>query len=80
MTLVISLYICIRGCRTRRILQRWRRSFCYGGRPHWGKLHTLDSERLKDRYLMWDAFRSVRAELDPDRILLSPYIQKLFDA
>ncbi|RJE86186.1 FAD-binding protein [Paenibacillus sp. 1011MAR3C5] len=52
----------------------------YGGRPHWGKLHTLNSGRLKERYPMWEAFHRVRTNLDPDRILLNPYIEKLFDA
>ncbi|REK71850.1 D-arabinono-1,4-lactone oxidase [Paenibacillus paeoniae] len=51
----------------------------YGGRPHWGKLHTLGSDRLKERYPMWESFRRVRAELDRDGILLNPYVEKLLD-
>jgi FAD/FMN-containing dehydrogenase len=36
------------------------------GRPHWGKLHSLDAGRLRPLYPRYDEFRSVRAELDPE--------------
>jgi len=36
-----------------------------GGRPHWGKMHSLDAERLAPRYPHFDDFRRVRAEVDP---------------
>ena len=36
------------------------------GRPHWGKLHSLDAERLRPLYPRYDEFRRVRAEVDPE--------------
>ena len=39
----------------------------HGGRPHWGKLHTLDAERLRERYPRFDDFRALRDRLDPER-------------
>lgn len=37
----------------------------HDGRPHWGKRHTLRAPDLAPRYPGWDAFRAVRARLDP---------------
>ena len=39
----------------------------HGGRPHWGKLHTLDAERLRERHPRFDDFLAVRDRLDPER-------------
>jgi FAD/FMN-containing dehydrogenase len=36
-----------------------------GGRPHWGKLHTLDADRLDRLYPRLADFRRVRATVDP---------------
>ncbi|HEX3591841.1 MAG TPA: D-arabinono-1,4-lactone oxidase [Pseudonocardiaceae bacterium] len=36
-----------------------------GGRPHWGKLHSLDAERLAALYPRFADFRRVRGEVDP---------------
>ena len=38
-----------------------------GGRPHWGKLHSLDATTLATLYPRFDEFRAVRDRLDPDR-------------
>ena len=38
----------------------------YEGRPHWGKLHTLDATRLAERYPRWRDFQEVRRALDPE--------------
>jgi FAD-linked oxidoreductase len=35
------------------------------GRPHWGKRHFQDAEKLRPRYRDWDRFQAVRARLDP---------------
>jgi FAD-linked oxidoreductase len=43
----------------------------YEGRPHWGKLHTLDAPRLAD-------FLEVRRELDPTGRLLNDHLASLF--
>ncbi|HKB49631.1 MAG TPA: D-arabinono-1,4-lactone oxidase, partial [Ktedonobacterales bacterium] len=52
----------------------------YVGRPHWGKLHTLDARVLAERYPHWDDFRRVRAALDPHGIFLNDYLRRLLDA
>lgn len=50
----------------------------YQGRPHWGKMHNLQKDRLSDLYPKWEDFLRVRSELDPDDILLNPYLRELF--
>ncbi|MFC5406994.1 D-arabinono-1,4-lactone oxidase [Cohnella soli] len=50
----------------------------YGGRPHWGKLHNLTAERLRDAYPMWESFHELRRRLDPDGIFLNPYLIRIF--
>lgn len=52
----------------------------YGGRPHWGKMHTQTAASLEKLYPRWHDFRRVRAELDPKGIFLNPYLSALFDA
>ncbi len=37
-----------------------------GGRPHWGKLHTLDAVALRERYPRFDDFLRVRSDVDPE--------------
>ena len=37
----------------------------YGGRPHWGKLHTLGHKELTVLYPRFEDFCALRAELDP---------------
>jgi FAD/FMN-containing dehydrogenase len=36
-----------------------------GGRPHWGKWHSLQASALAARYPDWERFCLLRAELDP---------------
>lgn len=50
----------------------------YEGRPHWGKLHHLRAKQLKNLYPRWDDFLQVRRELDPQGILLNPYLKSVF--
>lgn len=49
----------------------------YGGRPHWGKLHSLSGAQLAGLYPRWNDFLKVRAELDPRGRMLSPYMHGL---
>ncbi|MFL5625172.1 MAG: D-arabinono-1,4-lactone oxidase, partial [Ktedonobacteraceae bacterium] len=51
----------------------------YQGRPHWGKMHTLDAQRLAALYPHWHDFRRMRAALDPQGIFLNDYLRRLFD-
>ncbi|MBO9710246.1 MAG: FAD-binding protein [Caulobacter sp.] len=50
----------------------------YGGRPHWGKLHTLAGDQLAALYPRWNDFLKVRAALDPEGRMLNPYLKGLF--
>ncbi len=49
-----------------------------GGRPHWGKLHSLKADELRALYPEWDRFCAIRNELDPIGVMLSPYLAELF--
>ena len=48
-----------------------------GGRPHWGKMHTLDAERLGVLYPRFADFLRLRDELDPDRVFVNPYLEQV---
>lgn len=47
------------------------------GRPHWGKLHTLDADRLRALYPRFDDARRVRDEVDPGRVFANPYLERV---
>ncbi|MEQ8558157.1 MAG: D-arabinono-1,4-lactone oxidase [Henriciella sp.] len=49
-----------------------------GGRPHWGKLHSLNYRALSDLYPDFVTFCKIRNELDPHGRFLSPYLADLF--
>lgn len=49
----------------------------HGGRPHWGKLHSLTAKDLRPLYPEWDAFQKAREELDPNGVFLTPYLKSL---
>ena len=50
----------------------------YGGRPHWGKKHTLNAADLQQLYPKWDDFQAIRKQMDPDCIFLNDYLRDLF--
>lgn len=52
----------------------------YGGRPHWGKIHSLGHAELTRLYPQFEAFREIRAALDPQGRLLNDHLKKLFGA
>lgn len=49
-----------------------------GGRPHWGKLHSLEHKALSDLYPEFVTFSKVRNRLDPKGRFMTPYLSKLF--
>lgn len=49
----------------------------HGGRPHWGKMHTMRAEQLRSVYPKWDAFLRLRQELDPSGVFLNPYLAEM---
>jgi FAD-linked oxidoreductase len=48
-----------------------------GGRPHWGKMHTLDAKRLGELYPRFADFLRVRDETDPERRFANPYLEQV---
>jgi FAD-linked oxidoreductase len=52
----------------------------YGGRPHWGKLHSLKFAELERLYPRWGDYQAVRRRLDPKDKLLNSYLKQLFGA
>jgi FAD-linked oxidoreductase len=53
----------------------------YEGRPHWGKIHTLEAEQLARLYPRhWQDFQEVRRELDPQRKLMNVHLDTIFGA
>ena len=49
----------------------------YDGRPHWGKLHQRTAADLAPAYPRWQDFLAMRDRLDPDRIFVNPYIERV---
>lgn len=49
-----------------------------GGRPHWGKLHSLTGAELTALYPRFADFNALRKELDPQGKFISPYMAKLW--
>jgi len=49
----------------------------FGGRPHWGKMHTLDAAALRERYPRFDDFVALRDRLDPERLFQNPYLERV---
>ncbi|SIT71261.1 D-arabinono-1,4-lactone oxidase [Microbacterium sp. RU33B] len=52
----------------------------FGGRPHWGKMHTQDAASLRERYPRFDDFVALRDRLDPDRMFQNTYLERVLGA
>ena len=50
------------------------------GRPHWGKMHWLEADRLGELYPRFADAQRVRQQADPDGVFSSPYLARLFGA
>lgn len=50
----------------------------FGGRPHWGKKHSLQAKELAPLYPKWDRFLEIRKKMDPQGIFLNDYLRKIF--
>jgi FAD/FMN-containing dehydrogenase len=50
----------------------------YHGRPHWGKLNTLQAGDFRKLYLRWHDFKAIRRDMDPQGKFLNPYLASLF--
>ena len=49
-----------------------------GGRPHWGKISSLSSDKFKNIYPLSDSFKQIRIENDPNGIFLNKWAKQLF--
>ncbi|MEW2018005.1 D-arabinono-1,4-lactone oxidase [Rhodococcus sp. NPDC076796] len=47
------------------------------GRPHWGKLHSLGGDELRDTYEHFDDFLRIRDSMDPGKLFGSEYLERL---
>lgn len=50
----------------------------YEGRPHWGKLHTLNAAQLSKLYPRWKEFLDIRRSLDPGGKFLNGHLRSVF--
>lgn len=50
----------------------------HDGRPHWGKLHSLNARQLQPLYPKWKDFLAVRQALDPQGRFLNAHLRSLF--
>jgi len=50
----------------------------FGGRPHWGKINTMQADKLEQHYSHWNDFKEVRRQLDPEGKFLNPYLKSIF--
>lgn len=51
---------------------------CYNARPHWGKMHFLDTEDVTALYPKAEDFRALRRRLDPAGVFLNDHLRALF--
>lgn len=50
----------------------------YGGRPHWGKMHSMKALDFEAIYPRWKDAMDVRRYIDPQGRFISPYMADLF--
>lgn len=50
----------------------------HGGRPHWGKWHSLTHDDLEKVYPKWQDFQNMRERFDPQGLWLNPHLRSLF--
>ena len=50
----------------------------YGGRPHWGKIHSLGAEQLTKLYPRFREFQALRKKLDPKGRFLNDHLRHVF--
>lgn len=49
----------------------------HAGRPHWGKIHSLEAKTLRSFYPNWDRFQAVRNMFDRDRIFSNSHLRAI---
>ena len=51
----------------------------HDGRPHWGKVHSLEHAALASLYPRWRDFLAMRRAVDPDGVFVNDYLRRLLD-
>ena len=49
----------------------------YGARPHWGKMHWFTGPEIAAVYPEIEAFKQMRAELDPNNMFVNDYLRRV---
>ena len=49
----------------------------FDGRPHWAKRFGPNVKKLSGMYPQWEAFKRVRAVLDPEGYLRNSYLDRV---
>ncbi|MDO5503766.1 MAG: D-arabinono-1,4-lactone oxidase [Actinomycetia bacterium] len=52
----------------------------HDGRPHWGKMHSLEAGRLGELYPRFAEVVALREELDPARVFSNDYLDRVLGA
>ena len=50
----------------------------HGGRPHWGKLHSLGAADFATLYPKWKEVAAIRKQMDPQGKLLNPFLKRVW--
>lgn len=50
----------------------------YGGRPHWGKMHSLADKDFALLYPQWQQVKAIRQQLDPQNKFVNNYTKKIW--
>lgn len=50
----------------------------FGGRPHWGKKHTLNKEQISKLYPRWEDFLKIRQKMDPNGVFINEHLKQFF--
>lgn len=51
----------------------------FGGRPHWGKWHSLQAKDFAALYPQWESFNAIRRLFDPKGRFLTSYLRCIFE-
>ncbi|MGN6129417.1 MAG: D-arabinono-1,4-lactone oxidase, partial [Nocardioidaceae bacterium] len=76
-TVYLAFHVNARTDHTAYFTEVERLMRAHGGRPHWGKLHTLTAADLAGDYPRLDDFRVVRDRVDPDRLFTNAYLDRV---
>lgn len=52
----------------------------HGGRPHWGKVFSLNGAELAALYPKFGEFNALRRDLDPQGRMLNPFLRSIFES